>query len=97
MITLQQKEEDLITNISLQINIFLAKQNEFANIEVSINNIKQNVKNISSKIAIAILSICPSDACVERSFSCQTEVHSLDSNRMHNDIIEAEISIKFSL
>ena len=50
-----------------------------------------------SKVAIALLSICPSEACVERSFSILSDVHTLDRNRLSNDIIDAELSIKMNL
>jgi hypothetical protein len=50
-----------------------------------------------SKIAIAILSICPSEACVERSFSILSDIHTNDRNRLHEDIIDAELSIKINL
>ncbi len=50
-----------------------------------------------SKIAIAILSICPSESCVERSFSIQSDVHTKDRNRMQNDLIDAEMNIKYNL
>ena len=50
-----------------------------------------------AKVAIALLSICPSEACVERSFSVLSDVHTLDRNRLSNDIIDAEMSIKINL
>lgn len=50
-----------------------------------------------SKIAIAILSICPSEANVERSFSILADIHTQDRNRLSNDIIDAELSIKMNL
>ena len=46
-----------------------------------------------SKIAIAILSICPSEASVERSFSIQSNAHSLDRNRLSELMIDAEMNI----
>jgi hypothetical protein len=49
-----------------------------------------------SKIAIAILSICPSEAAVERSFSALTDIHTLDRNRLSNDIINAELKLKWN-
>lgn len=50
-----------------------------------------------SKVAIGILSIYPSESCVERSFSAQTDVHSLERNRLTSDIIEAEMNIKMNI
>lgn len=50
-----------------------------------------------SKVAIALLSICPSEASVERSFSAQSDVHSSDRNRLSNEIIEAEMNIKINV
>ena len=50
-----------------------------------------------STIAIAILSICPSEASVERSFSIQSNVHSLERNRLSKDLIDAEMNIKINL
>ena len=49
-----------------------------------------------SKVAIAFLSICPSEASVERSFSMQSDVHSLE-RKTFQDVIEAEMRIKFNL
>lgn len=52
-----------------------------------------------SKIAIAILSICPTEAAVERSFSALSDIHTEDRNRnrLSNNIIEAELKIKWNL
>lgn len=50
-----------------------------------------------SKIAVAILSICPSEASVERSFSMQSDVHSLERNKLSEELIEAEMNIKINL
>jgi len=50
-----------------------------------------------SNIAMALLSICPSEACVERSFSIQSYVHSLERNRLSNDMINAEMNIKMNV
>jgi hypothetical protein len=49
-----------------------------------------------SKIAIAILSICPSESSVERSFSALSDIHTLERNRLTNNIIEAELKIKWN-
>ena len=53
--------------------------------------------NELSKVAIAILSICPSEASVERSFSMQSDVHSLERNRLSIELVEAEMRIKFNI
>jgi len=50
-----------------------------------------------STIAIGILSICPSEASVERSFSMQSDIHSLDRNKLSSELIEAELRIKFNI
>jgi len=50
-----------------------------------------------STIAIGILSICPSEAAVERSFSMQSDIHSLDRNKLSSELIEAELRIKFNM
>jgi hypothetical protein len=50
-----------------------------------------------SKVAIALLSICPSEASVERSFSMQSDTHSPDRNRLSNEVIEAEMNIKINI
>ena len=50
-----------------------------------------------SKIAIAILSICPTEASVERSFSILSNIHTLERNNLHEDLIDAELSIKINL
>lgn len=49
-----------------------------------------------ANIAIAILSICPSEACVERSFSIQSDVHTLKRNKLLGEYIEAEMNIKMN-
>ena len=50
-----------------------------------------------SKIAIAMLSICPTESSVERSFSILSNIHTLERNNLHEDIIDAELSIKINL
>lgn len=82
-----------------------SKNNEFKKIYV-LQNKQYNIKCIwanflptyheLSKVAIALLSICPSEASVERSFSAQSDVHSLDRNRLSDEIIEAEMNIKIN-
>ena len=47
-------------------------------------------------ISIAMLSINPSEASVERSFSAQKLVHTLLRNRLHDDIVEAQMFIKIN-
>ena len=47
-----------------------------------------------STISIAMLSICPSEACVERSFSIQSNVHSSERNKLSEDLVEAEMNLK---
>lgn len=49
-----------------------------------------------ANVAIGILSICPSEACVERTFSAQANIHSPERNRLTNEIIEAEMNIKIN-
>jgi hypothetical protein len=48
-------------------------------------------------VANAILSICPSNASVERSFSIQQDVHTLERNKLSCELINAEMSIKMNL
>ena len=45
----------------------------------------------------AILSLCPSESSVERSFSIQSNVHSLERNRLSNELIDAEMNIKMNM
>ncbi len=49
-----------------------------------------------SKIALAILSICPHEASVERSFSAMSDIHTLDRNRLCDRLIEAEMILKWN-
>lgn len=49
------------------------------------------------KIAVAFLSICPSEASVERSFSIQSDVHSLVRNKLSDELIEAEMNVKMNM
>lgn len=46
--------------------------------------------------AIALLSICPTEASAERSFSVQDMIHRPYRNRMLEELIEAEMMIKFN-
>ena len=46
--------------------------------------------------AVALLSISSSEAAVERTFSAQGDVHSDRRNRLRDDIVEAEMFIKFN-
>ena len=50
-----------------------------------------------STIAIAILSICPSEASVERSFSIQSDIHTIERNRLSEELIDAEMNIKVNI
>lgn len=56
-----------------------------------------NSKKELSETALALLSICPSEACVERSFSALSDVHTDDRNRLKKDIIEAEMHLKWNI
>lgn len=49
-----------------------------------------------SSVAIAILSICASEAAVERSFSIQDRIHSKTRNRSKEDLVEAQVFVKFN-
>ena len=49
-----------------------------------------------STIALCLLSIGISEACVERSFSVQKLTHSTVRNGMKNDIVEAEMRLRFN-
>ena len=48
-------------------------------------------------IAKGILSVCPTEACVERSFSAQDDIHTQDRNRLDDSQIEAEMMIKMNI
>ena len=52
--------------------------------------------NELSNVAIGILSIYPTEACVERSFSLLSDVHSAERNRLTPDVVEAEMNIKMN-
>ena len=47
--------------------------------------------------AVALLAVAGSEAAVERSFSAQGDVHTDRRNRLSDDIVEAEMFIKFNL
>ena len=49
-----------------------------------------------SIVALCLLSIGISEACVERSFSIQKLTHSDTRNRMKEDIVEAEMRLRFN-
>ena len=51
---------------------------------------------IISHAAVALLSVCASEAAVERTFSAQGLVHSDLRNRLGDAIVEAEMFIKFN-
>jgi len=51
---------------------------------------------IISHAAVAILSVCGSEAAVERTFSAQGLVHTDLRNRLGNATVEAEMFIKFN-
>jgi hypothetical protein len=50
-----------------------------------------------ANVIIAVLSICPSEASVKRSFSIQSNVHSQERNRLSEELVEAEMNIKINL
>lgn len=45
--------------------------------------------------ALALLQISPSEACVERSFADQTDVHTIERNRLDKLAVESEMHIKW--
>jgi hypothetical protein len=47
-------------------------------------------------VAVALLSVCASEAAVERSFSLQDRIHSKTRNRSGDDLVEAQMFIKFN-
>jgi hypothetical protein len=47
-------------------------------------------------IVIALLSVCPSEASAERSFSIHYRVYSSERNRLDDTQIEAEMIIKMN-
>lgn len=47
-------------------------------------------------VALALLGICGSEACVERSFSIQGDAHRKVRNRAHALTIEAEMVIRWN-
>jgi hypothetical protein len=47
-------------------------------------------------VALALLSIVPSEAAVERSFSMQDSIHTKKRNRLSDDSINAEMFIRFN-
>jgi len=49
-----------------------------------------------SAVAIALLSIVPSEAAVERSFSSQDSIHTKKRNRLHDSTVKAEMFILFN-
>lgn len=49
-----------------------------------------------SNVAIAILSIVPSEAAVERSFSLQSEVHREKRNRLLDTAVQNEMFVRFN-
>jgi hypothetical protein len=49
-----------------------------------------------SKVAVALLSLSPSEAAVERSFSAQGSVHTSLRNRMGDSSVQDEMFIKFN-
>jgi hypothetical protein len=49
-----------------------------------------------TSVAIAILSICASEAAVERSFSLQDRIHSKSRNKSNDELVEAQMFIKFN-
>ena len=48
------------------------------------------------RVAIALLSICASEAAVERSFSIQDRIHSKNRNRSGDELVEAQVFVKFN-
>jgi len=47
-------------------------------------------------VAVALISLCASEAAAERSFSAQQDVHTKDRNRLSKEAIEAEMRIKWN-
>jgi hypothetical protein len=47
-------------------------------------------------VAVALVGICASEAAVERSFSLQDRIHSKTRNRSAEDLVEAQMFIKFN-
>jgi hypothetical protein len=47
-------------------------------------------------VAVALVGVCASEAAVERSFSLQDRIHSKTRNRSEEDLVEAQMFIKFN-
>jgi len=57
---------------------------------------EQKGNNTLGLVAVAILSLSPSEAAAERSFSAQSDVHSKDRNRLSHQMVEAEMKVKWN-
>ncbi len=49
-----------------------------------------------ARVAIALLSICASEAAAERSFSIQDRIHSKQRNRSKEDLVEARVFLQMN-
>jgi hypothetical protein len=97
---------DLREKMDSQLVDFIASKNNFA-----LLNFKNRLRNSGAvtawttmlegtpelaHVAVALLSICASEAPVERSFSIQDLVHSKVRNRSGDDLVEAQMFIQIN-
>jgi hypothetical protein len=101
----QYMRDMVLTHLNLQLAQYLGKGGVFVNVD-EVRSTYPNVfhfwswyRNSTpalSNIAQALLSITPSEAAVERTFSAQGNVHRDVRNRLSNEKIENEMFIKFN-
>lgn len=101
-----QVTEDLRTKLDGQLIDFLGCQNAFGLVKfhdrlkhkgavASWTSMLSGTRELAH-VAVALLSICASEAPVERSFSIQDLVHSKVRNRSGDDMVEAQMFIRFN-
>jgi len=59
--------------------------------------IDQPARAALARVALALLSVVPTEAAVERSFSAQADTHSRDRNSLSQELVESEMILKWNL
>jgi hypothetical protein len=100
---------DVRDELTVQLAQFTARQGVFVTLDEDIATIARQpgpfnprlvwslyAEAALARVATVLLSVSPSEAAVERTFSAQKAVHSDHRNRLHGDTIESEMFLKFN-
>jgi hypothetical protein len=98
--------------LELQLGDFLSRSGDFTNVEERVastkagreamnqqwrpSDVRQRYTGVLSDVARALLSMCASEAAVERCFSAQDAIHTKKRNHLNDSTVQQLLFIKFN-